>query len=741
MASTVPYAHLTSQRYTVPHIPELYDPNFLDVLLPPSQVSIKKPDEQGPTNPLMEALKDSANRTMTANGAPALESTLSATLDAFSGLTAWADAQELDILLTKSWYEDPVLTLRLIWQLRSIHDGKAEKEGFYRAFGWLYKNHPRTAISNLHMLVDPVCRNRKKPQYPFAHGYWKDLLNILALATTDELDAMNATFLHAPRMPYTYPARANKGKDKDKTAHARHNASTKARAKTSRAQRGEERHDTLLRLLAVPKYRALYIAVTRLFTDQLINDLNVMHDISQLSPTQDRIPLLKKISLAGKWAPSPGASHDRVTNIASAVALLLHHNRASIPQPFPSSVPPHPDAMTPDAHTTLRSYLGRWVLRPLRALLLLPEPLMAANRWSEIRYTRVSSLAMKLHTEAFFTHDPERFQEYLLDVESGKQTISGATLLPHEIVGKVMECDVDIRSERGVGRYPRVQELKRERAETQVRVLEAQWNSLVERVREAGKLEGSLAICDVSGSMGSLYTYRNARTLKTQPRHPSPILPATLQDMVSTDWGMNTDFAAVFLKLLLPLAVQHRVRKEDMVKQLFVFSDMGFDDARGSTGPVTQTSGKALAKALKEEGEEAEDPAARAWKTNHDEIVDAYARAGYEVPRIVYWDLSDGDSAYGTKEATAEREGVAMMNGFSPGMLKVFMGEEDERQEGADGEGQDGAGEKDGEGEDGDWEKVGEKTKKELEDEKFTPLNVMKRAVMWRSFDGLVVID
>jgi predicted anti-sigma-YlaC factor YlaD len=147
---------------------------------------------------------------------------------------------------------------------------------------------------------------------------------------------------------------------------------------TSRAQYGEKRHGILLRFLAIPKYRALYIAVAQLFRDLLIKGVNVTHQLPQLSPSQDRIPLLKKakkkISLAAKWALTPGASHDHVTNISSAIALLLHHNHSSILQPFPSSVPQlEPDAMTPDAHSILRRYFARWILRPLD-FLLLPEP-------------------------------------------------------------------------------------------------------------------------------------------------------------------------------------------------------------------------------------------------------------------------------------------------------------------------------------------------------------------------------
>lgn len=64
-------------------------------------------------------------------------------------------------------------------------------------------------------------------------------------------------------------------------------------------------------------------------------------------------------------------------------------------------------------------------------------------------------------------------------------------------------------------------------------------------------------------------------------------------------------------------------------------------------------------------------------------IEKAYKRAGYEVPQIVYWDLANE----GTVEVSAEWKGVAMMNSFSPGMLKVFMGDLEEEEEAGGGGG------------------------------------------------------
>jgi len=169
---------------------------------------------------------------------------------------------------------------------------------------------------------------------------------------------------------------------------------------------------------------------------------------------------------------------------------------------------------------------------------------------------------------------------------------------------------------------------------------------------------------------------------------------------------MTTDLSSVFLKLLLPLAIKNKVKQEDMIKRLFIFSDMQFDACNSSIGVATSAEPKA-------------------WATNYDVIRNAYKQAGYEVPQIVYWDLG-AQGVPETKEVEdSTREGVAMMNGFSPSMMKVFMGEEEEVVD--------------------EWEKVGKDgesvTVVEKMEDPFNPVNVMKKALMKRSFDRLVVVD
>jgi hypothetical protein len=132
--STITASVQTSQNVTLPLIPELFRSDFLDVLLPPvpqPTATSAVPPKDASSNPMMDALNAAANRTYTANMAEAYSSTGSPLLDAFNNLAQWSDYPSIKEHLTKAWEQDPELTLKLIWNLRSIHDGKSAKEVFY----------------------------------------------------------------------------------------------------------------------------------------------------------------------------------------------------------------------------------------------------------------------------------------------------------------------------------------------------------------------------------------------------------------------------------------------------------------------------------------------------------------------------------------------------------------------------------------------------------------------------------
>ncbi|GLB38009.1 putative protein with domain of unknown function (DUF2828) [Lyophyllum shimeji] len=581
MVSTL--AAASQVRLSRSDIPELYDPNFLDVLIPPpadrTPVSQSMVAAETPKNSMMEALTQTAHQTLTQNLAPTYNSTLSPTLDAFQCLASAQTQARFNKYLQDAWAEDADLTLRIIWNTRSIHDGKATRRFSTELSAGCTRiiRGPRSRTSAGWWSLCALPQSKQA----LAHGYWKDLLNIVALAAVDELSNFDRPSRFLVEREQCQYGKRNGGKAGDPAGRIAESLAKDARnkeeAKEKRALKGKERYDNLVAKLARPRFRALYIAVARLFSDRLAQDLRILDELDTLSQDADRIPYLKRISLAGKWAPTPHGAHDRHTNIASAIALLLR--RAQAPSRYPSALDKPIEHV--EAFVILRSFYQRWVLTRLRDALAIPEPLMSANRWREIRYNRVSSVCMKNNMEHFFAHDPAGFHKYLASVEKGKKTISGATLLPancHEL--------------------KTVKEFKQSLKNARIRVVEAQWKTLIERLRESGSIDNALAVCDVSGSMGTIHYVPR---FDGSTRDVQPILPAislslvlaylakppfnggfitfsanpefvkldlaqplykTILEMSAKNWGNITDLNAVFLRLLLPLRSRTKFRRK-----------------------------------------------------------------------------------------------------------------------------------------------------------------------------------
>jgi hypothetical protein len=330
----------------------------------------------------------------------------------------------------------------------------------------------------------------------------------------------------------------------------------------------------------------------------------------------------------------------------------------------------------------------RKAVAALRKHLKVVERELSASTLQNINYERVPSLAMHRCVQAFAMKDPWRFEAYLGQVGSGRLRTSGATLLPSTLVHKARRIP-----EAGFSR-------KRSRGKKGVRdmvntllsgvgdvVLSGQWNTLVQRIKDSGTLPPCIAVCDVSRSMdyptfhdgtcplesaiglslliaevteppfrGAFITFSEVPSLKLID------LSATLKNKIraidDSYSSLNTDFEAIFTRLILPMAIDNKLKQEEMIKRIFVLSDLHFDKARNQ-----------------------ED----AWSTSHERIQKAYREAGYEVPELVYWNLANGKGYHDTvdtwdeggavdpKPVMAEHTSVAMVSGYSQGMMKAFL--------------------------------------------------------------------
>lgn len=401
-------------------------------------------------------------------------------------------------------------------------------------------------------------------------------------------------------------------------------------------------------------YRALHLTIARLFADQLQADAAVLNSGRDLN----------KVSMAAKWTPSSEEFHDRHTWIVGSIAELLHPRHIICPQV-------EKDDRKKYLMYARMSYRSVTV-SPLRKHLRVVERDITAGTFDSINYERVPSLAMENYQGIFFKKDEDRFNGYLDKVASGKAKISGAILLPSRMVHKA----------RTIAGRPGEKKKSAAQVNAQERVLEGQWKSLVKRMKNSGSIQGAIGVCDVSSSM-SFKQFRDGTTpmdsaiglslllaevvdgpfgghfisFHCDPRllevggpSDSRSFREKVEAVRSAPWGLNTDFIAVFEKLILPVAIENKIKPEDMIKQVFVFSDMQFDEASQGVSP---SSGMEVPK----------------WSSSFERINKLYLDAGYEMPTLVFWNLA-GDQG---KPVTTEEPGTALVSGCSQGQLKMFL--------------------------------------------------------------------
>ena len=776
--------------------PKVADP-FVSALLNPFPPTLS-PTERG------EAPE---NMTLTTNNMPTYSSTLTPTLDLFNDLQSDISPAKLHDLLTQSWAMDPLETLKIIFQCRSIHLGKGEKDNFYRCVGWLCQNAglrgKATVLANLEWVVQrTILKPKKKDSVKdidllgankkaeaeavaekteeekkkeaeeeeeandpvFSHGYWKDLANILVLEVQDSLtfsanvhDVLNppkkiSTRKRAPERVKGLAGITEEENEKyleeDALAASeptRPNPEKIQLAKAARHATEKQRHENFLRKFGERFYMLLHLATARAFAAQLHADLESLE-------SQDNARM-RKITFAAKWAPSLEAQHDKHTFLASSIAEIL----------FP---PEH--ILCADLFTDRVGYLKlarehyrRLYLSPLRRHLRIVERDITAGAFHQINYSQVPSLAMNRYKKMFSKKDTTRFMEFLKKVAEGKAKISGSVLTPSTLVHRARALP---------GTTPSSPETAVER-----QIIDGQWNSLVKSIKERGTLESAIAVVDVSGSMSSPIAndrtcpmdsaiglgmllaevaeepYKNLFiTFSEEPRLVR--IDADLGDLDAKEreeaaekwdfvarvrhvnrspWGFNTDFLAVFEKLLLPRALAHKVPPEKMVKKVFVFSDMQFDQA--------EIGGDHTSK----------------WETGYERVKRKYEEAGYEIPTMVYWNLASTGSV--GKPATGQEKGVVMMAGGGAGTMKAFLVDltGDGYEEGGEGEGEEedvvmveeGGEEEDvvmieegGEEEVGGKKRKGEEGEGEAKKKKIDPITAMRKLLANPAYEGLRVV-
>lgn len=356
--------------------------------------------------------------------------------------------------------------------------------------------------------------------------------------------------------------------------------------------------------------------VYNIVDEQLIEDLYNMNEN-------------KPISLLAKWLPSPNASSEKTKKYAKQIYKTLG--------------------------LTEREY--RQILSRLRKYLDVVETKMSAKNWSEIRYEAVPSKANLIYSNAFLKNDEERRKEYLEKLKKGETKINASTLYPHDIVHKYS------------GGYCRLS--------NKDATIEALWKALPDTVQGCGNTivvaDGSYSMTDniggnttvtaldVANALAIYFAEHSSGEFKnkyiTFSERPQLVdfskadsLHDKLQIALTYDECANTNIEKVF-DLILTTAIKHNMRQEDMPKNILIISDMEFDSCA--------TSGDS-----------------NMWRRNRPNqrlfeiIAQRYADAGYQLPRLVFWNVNSRTDTIPVKE---NELGVALVSGFSVNIVKMVM--------------------------------------------------------------------
>uniref|UniRef100_A0A0D3F1J5 TROVE domain-containing protein n=1 Tax=Oryza barthii TaxID=65489 RepID=A0A0D3F1J5_9ORYZ len=557
-------------------------------------------------------------KALTENLSPTFVSSGDACLDFFFHVVPGTPSAAVASLLAAAWGADPATALRLVANLRGVRGtGKSDREGFYAAALWLHSHHPATLALNAASVA--------------AFGYLKDLPELLhrivngGLSTRKpgkkaRLAAADGIGFIARYGPAGSSARRRSAEERIAASLERDGRLAAKAAVERRCRRAEAAARAVERYSRDPTYRSLHDRTADLFADLLRDDMRKLAEGN-----------VHEFSLAAKWCPSLDKSYDRSTLLCEAIARRL----------FPKGSSPELAADLPDAHYAYRARerLRKAALVPLRRALKLPEVYISARAWESVVYTRVASVAMKNYKDLFLKHDADRFNAYLADVKSGKKKIAAGALLPHEIISSLDDDD-----DGGSG------------------VADLQWQRMVDDMRALGKLRNCVAVCDVSGSMTGLPMdvcvalgllvsdlsddpWRGRVITFSESPQLHHIVGEALSDKArfirEMNWGMNTNFQAVFDKIL-EVATVAALSPDKMVRRVVVFSDMEFDQA-----------------------------SAQPWETDYEAIVRKYTAAGYgaAVPEVVFWNLRDSKAV----PVTSGQKGVALVSGFSKNLLKLFL--------------------------------------------------------------------
>jgi len=282
------------------------------------------------------------------------------------------------------------------------------------------------------------------------------------------------------------------------------------------------------------------------------------------------------------------------------------------------------------------------------------ETQMCAKDWDNINFSHVPSVAAARYKKAFNRNTPA-YAAYVAELvkpeteRSVDVKVNASAVYPYDVLkGRINSYGVSFDK-------------------TELNLIQAQWDALPDYMGTGADI---LPLVDVSGSMTCKAGGSNSKsgltcldvavslglyladknvgkfkdtflTFSSKPQlmHLKGNINQKIDQMVKSDWQMSTDLHAALDKVLMT-AVKGKVAAHEMPAMLLILSDMQFN----------------------------------ACVTHDDKAIDMIARkyreAGYEMPKVVFWNLN---ASYGNTPVKFDKSGTALVSGFSPAIVKPLL--------------------------------------------------------------------
>jgi hypothetical protein len=311
----------------------------------------------------------------------------------------------------------------------------------------------------------------------------------------------------------------------------------------------------------------------------------------------------------------------------------------------------------------LREYLGwtpKFYRKRLVELTNVVEQKMCAKEWDGINFSHVPSVAAARYKKAFYRNATEAYTAYVAELVKDPKDrtmdvkVNAGAVYPYDVLKGV------------INHYGRASYNS-----TQLNLVKAQWDALENFVGDANVLalvdvSGSMTVkaggassnstttcLDVAVSLGLYVADKNKGKFKdtflTFSESPELMylkgnILQKVDQMVKSNWAMNTNLVKAMDKIL-SVAKEGQVPQKEMPEMLLIMSDMQFDRCASFDDSAMSM------------------------------IRRKFEDAGYELPKIVFWNLNAADNV----PVKYDTRGVALVSGFSPSIMKAVLAADTEQ--------------------------------------------------------------